>query len=203
MADSRLTPSEAIQLAKDNNVQMVDLKFTDLPGTLQHLSLPISELTDELFAEGTGFDGSSIRGFQTIDESDMLLVPDAGTAAIDPVFDIPTLSLLCDVRDPVTGGGYSRDPRSIAHKAEAHLVSSGAGDVSYWGPEPEFFIFDLGSIRPERPQRLLLRRLGRGHLELGSRLQAQRGGARPGLSASPQGRLLPRATHGYADRPAV
>ena len=142
MADSRLTPSEAIQLAEDNNVQMVDLKFTDLLGTLQHLSLPISELTDELFAEGTGFDGSSIRGFQTIDESDMLLVPDAGTTAIDPVFDIPTLSLLCDVRDPVTGGSYSRDPRSIAHKAEAHLVSSGAGDVSYWGPEPEFFIFD-------------------------------------------------------------
>ena len=142
MADSKLTPSEAIQLAKDNNIQMIDLKFTDLPGTLQHLSVPIGELTEELFAEGTGFDGSSIRGFQTIDESDMLLVPDAATATVDPIFEIPTLSLICDIRDPITGSGYSRDPRSIAQKAEAHLVSSGTGDLSYWGPEPEFFIFD-------------------------------------------------------------
>ena len=142
MGNKELTPADVIQMAKDNNVQMVDLKFTDLPGTLQHLSVPTVELTEELFAEGTGFDGSSIRGFQTIDESDMLLVPDPATAAIDPVYDVPTLSLICDVRDPGTGSGYSRDPRAIAHKAEAYLVSSGAGDVSYWGPEPEFFIFD-------------------------------------------------------------
>ena len=142
MTTSKLTPAEAIQMAKDNNIQMVDLKFVDLPGTLQHVSLPISELNEELFEVGTGFDGSSIRGFQSIHESDMLLIPDPATAAIDPVFDVPTLSLLCNIRDPFSSGGYPRDPRWIAQKAESHLVSSGVGDVSYWGPELEFFIFD-------------------------------------------------------------
>jgi glutamine synthetase len=142
MAKTNRTPADVIQMARENNVEMVDLKFTDLPGTLQHVSLPISELNIELFEEGTGFDGSSIRGFQTIDESDMLLVPDPNTAALDPVFDIATISLICDVRDPVEGSSYSRDPRWIARKAEQHLVSSGIGDTSYWGPELEFFIFD-------------------------------------------------------------
>jgi glutamine synthetase len=121
---------------------MVDLKMVDLPGTMQHLTIPIGELTEELFTEGTGFDGSSIRGFQSIDESDMLLVPDPNTAIIDPVLDIPTLSLTCDVRDPITSGPYSRDPRNVAKKAEAHLQAVGTGDISYWGPELEFFIFD-------------------------------------------------------------
>ena len=142
MMPDRFTPADVIQFAKDNNVEMVDLKFADVPGTLQHLSIPTSELTLELFEEGTGFDGSSIRGFQTIDESDMLLVPDPKTAAIDPVFEITTLSLICNIRDPMSGNGYSRDPRWIAQKAETHLVSTGIGDVSYWGPELEFFIFD-------------------------------------------------------------
>ena len=111
------------------------------PG-LQHLSIPVSELTPGLFEEGIGFDGSSIRGFQAIHESDMLLIPDAGTATVDPVFEIPTLSLICNIRDPITGSSYPRDPRWIAQKAEAYLVSTGIGDVSYWGPELEFFIFD-------------------------------------------------------------
>ena len=136
------TPSEVIDFAKENNIQMVDLKLIDVPGTTQHLTLPVAEMTESLFADGTGFDGSSIRGFQTIDESDMLLVPDPNTAAIDPILDVPTLSLICNVRDPITGGNYSRDPRQIAQKAEAYLKSSGIGDVSYWGPELEFFIFD-------------------------------------------------------------
>ena len=143
MATVKRTPEEVIQLAKDNNLLMADLKFTDLPGTLQHVTLPIGELNTELFSEGTGFDGSSIRGFQTIDESDMLLVPDPNTAAIDPILETPTLSLICDVRDPVTGSTYSRDPRRVAKSAESYLVSSGFGDVSYWGPELEFFIFDM------------------------------------------------------------
>ena len=142
MMPSRFTPADVIQFAKDNSVQMVDLKFVDVPGTLQHLSIPTIELTPELFAEGTGFDGSSIRGFQSIHESDMLLVPDPKTAAIDPVYEITTLSLICNIRDPLSGNGYSRDPRWIAQKAESHLVSTGIGDVSYWGPELEFFIFD-------------------------------------------------------------
>ena len=142
MPQIRRTSTEVIEFAKENNVEMVDLKMVDLPGTLQHLTVPMSELTEELFAEGTGFDGSSIRGFQTIDESDMLLVPDPNSAVIDPVLEIPTLSLVCDVRDPISGGPYSRDPRNVAHKAEAYLKDSGIGELSYWGPELEFFIFD-------------------------------------------------------------
>ena len=142
MAQTERTPEEVINLAKNNDIKMVDLKLTDLPGTTQHVTLPTRELTLELFAEGTGFDGSSIRGFQTIDESDMLLVPDSNTAAIDPMLEVPTLSLTCTVRDPISGQNYSRDPRWISQKAEAYLKSSGIGDVSYWGPELEFFIFD-------------------------------------------------------------
>ena len=142
MTNNHRTPAEVIDFAKQNNIQMVDLKLVDVPGTMQHVTLPVGEMTTELFEEGTGFDGSSIRGFQTIDESDMLLMPDASTAAIDPVFDIPTLSLICDIRDPITGTDYGRDPRWIARKAEAFLASSGIADISYWGPELEFFIFD-------------------------------------------------------------
>ena len=142
MMPSRFTPADVIQFANDNKVDMVDLKFVDVLGTLQHVSIPTIELTPELFEEGTGFDGSSIRGFQSIHESDMLLVPDPKTAAVDPVFEITTLSLICNIRDPLSGNGYSRDPRWIAQKAENHLVSTGIGDVSYWGPELEFFIFD-------------------------------------------------------------
>jgi glutamine synthetase len=124
---------------------MVDLKFTDLPGTLQHVTIPVGELNADVFTEGTGFDGSSIRGFQPIHESDMLLVPDPTTAAVDPFFSIPTLSIICDIKDPGSNTGYPRDPRWIARKAEAFLKSTGIGDLSYWGPELEFFIFD--SIR--------------------------------------------------------
>ena len=134
--------AEVIELAAERNIDMIDLKFVDVPGTMQHLSIPTSELTPELFEEGTGFDGSSIRGFQPIHESDMLLVPDPNTATVDPVYEIPTLSLICDVRDPNTGTNYPRDPRWIAQKAERHLKTSGVGEVSYWGPEVEFFIFD-------------------------------------------------------------
>ena len=142
MAVVERTALEVIDFAKENNILMVDLKFTDVPGTLQHVTLPVEEMTNELFEEGTGFDGSSIRGFQTIDESDMLLVPDPSTAAIDPVLEVPTLSLICTVRDPITGASYARDPRIVAQKAEAYLASSGIADVSYWGPELEFYIFD-------------------------------------------------------------
>ncbi|MBI2171792.1 MAG: type I glutamate--ammonia ligase [Chloroflexi bacterium] len=142
MAGRNLTPAQVLQLCKDRGIQMVDLKFIDIPGTMQHVAIPIGELNMEVFEKGTGFDGSSIRGFQAIQESDMLLIPDSTTAVVDPVFEIPTLSVICDVRDPATGGSYSRDPRWIARKAEAFLKSSGIGDTSYWGPELEFFIFD-------------------------------------------------------------
>jgi len=134
--------AKAISLAKEKECLFVDLKFIDLPGTWQHYTLPISELTEDLFEEGNGFDGSSIRGFRPIHESDMLLMPDPTSAIVDPVLDPPTLSLICDVRDPVTGEDYSRDPRNVARKAEEYLKTTGVADTSYFGPELEFFIFN-------------------------------------------------------------
>src|SRR3972149_4086154 len=110
----------AISLAREKGCQFVDLKFIDLPGTWQHYTLPISELNEELFQEGNGFDGSSIRGFRPIHESDMLLMPAPSTAIVDPILEVPTLRLICDVRDPVTGKDYDRDPRHIAKNAEAY-----------------------------------------------------------------------------------
>ena len=135
-------PKDVIEFARAQSVAIVDLKFVDLLGTWQHFSIPITELSEEVFQEGLGFDGSSIRGFQRIDESDMILIPDPATAVVDPVCEVPTLSLICDVYDPVTREPYTRDPRYIARKAEAYLKQSGIADVSYWGPEVEFFIFD-------------------------------------------------------------
>src|SRR3981189_3768200 len=136
------TPQDVLALAKDSGVKIVDLRFCDLPGLMQHFSMPVSELTEDSFADGFGFDGSSIRGFQKIHESDMLLIPDPTTAIVDPVCKIPTLSLVCDARDPITGDRYSRDPRHIAKKAEAYLKKSGIATTSYWGPEAEFFLFN-------------------------------------------------------------
>jgi glutamine synthetase len=137
-----MTPSEVIALAEEKEIKIVDLKFTDLPGMWQHFSIPVSELTEDLFEEGSGFDGSSIRGFQAIDESDMLLFPDPATAIVDPVCKIPTLSLICNIKDPITLENYSRDVRHITQKAEAYLNATGIADTSYWGPEAEFFIFN-------------------------------------------------------------
>jgi len=142
MAELPKTPAEIIDYAKRNNIQIVDLKFTDLPGTMQHFSVPTNQLDENSFVEGLGFDGSSIRGFQQIHESDMMVVPDASSAFVDSVLKIPTMSFICDVRDPIGGGPYTRDPRYVARKAEQHLKSTGLADVSYWGPELEHFIFD-------------------------------------------------------------
>jgi glutamine synthetase len=133
---------KAMDLARERNCLFVDLKFIDLPGIWQHYTLPIAELNMSLFEEGNGFDGSSIRGFRPIHESDMLLIPDPETAIVDPVLEPATLSLVCDVRDPVTGEDYTRDPRHVAKMAEAYLKSTGIADTSYWGPELEFFIFN-------------------------------------------------------------
>ena len=149
MVQTKADPvQEAISLARDKNCLFVDLKFIDLPGIWQHYTLPISELNEELFAEGNGFDGSSIRGFRHIHESDMLLMPDPTTAVVDPVLEPATLSLICDVKDPVTGEYYTRDPRSVAKRAEQYLKTTGVATKSYWGPELEFFIFN--SIRFEQ-----------------------------------------------------
>jgi glutamine synthetase len=131
-----------MEFSKKNKVQVVDLKFVDLLGTWQHFTIPTSELTESLFKDGNGFDGSSIRGWQAINNSDMLVVPDPKTAILDPFCQVPTLSMVCDIMDPITRESYSRDPRYIAKKAEAYLTKSKIGDVSYFGPEAEFFIFD-------------------------------------------------------------
>ena len=137
-----MTPKEVVQFAKENNVKMVDYKFLDFVGIWQHFSTPISEFDEDTFEEGLGFDGSSIRGWQPIHNSDMLLIPVPETAKIDPFIEAPTLSLICNIIDPITREGYTRDPRFIASKAEAYLKSTGIGDTAYFGPEPEFFIFD-------------------------------------------------------------
>ena len=144
------TPKDVLALAKEQGVQIVDLRFCDLPGLMQHFSVPIAELDEDSFSDGFGFDGSSIRGFQEIQESDMLLVPDAEGAFVDPFLQHPTLVLNCFVKDPVTTEWYSRDPRYVAKKAELYLQQSGIAETSYWGPECEFYIFD--SIRFDQNQ---------------------------------------------------
>ncbi len=133
---------DVLAMAKENGAQMVDIKFTDMPGTWQHFSVPLSEFDENVFSEGLGFDGSSIRGFKAIQESDMILIPDPETAIIDPFCAVPTLSIICDIYDPVTRERYNRDPRNVAKKAEAYLKQTGLADTSYWGPEAEFFVFD-------------------------------------------------------------
>ncbi|MCI0705885.1 MAG: type I glutamate--ammonia ligase [Ignavibacteriae bacterium] len=130
------------KIIKDNDVKIIDLKFTDLIGQWQHFSVMASEFEAEIFDDGIGFDGSSIRGFQKIHESDMLLFPDPETAFIDPFTAVPTLSLTCDIVDPITHENYKRDPRNIAKKAEAYLKNTGIADTAFFGPEPEFFILD-------------------------------------------------------------
>ncbi len=137
-----MKPNDVMSLIKEHAVQAVDLRFVDLPGLWQHFTLSAREFSSEIFEEGIGFDGSSIRGFQEIQESDMLLVPDPASAFLDPFTAAPTLVLICSVRDPITGEWYSRDPRYVATKAESYLKSTGIADTAYFGPEPEFYIFD-------------------------------------------------------------
>ncbi|BBO77102.1 glutamine synthetase [Desulfosarcina widdelii] len=137
-----MTPEQVLAMAKENGVKVLDIRFMDYPGVWQHFSVPIGELEEGSFEDGFGFDGSSIRGWQPINASDMLVVPDASTAKIDPFFKVPTLVLIGNIVDPITREAYSRDPRNIARKAEAYLKSTGIGDTAFIGPEAEFFIFD-------------------------------------------------------------
>jgi glutamine synthetase len=144
------SPSDVLKLGQQSGAQFVDIRFSDLPGLMQHFSMPFEEFTEEAFEEGFGFDGSSIRGFQEIQESDMILVPDANTAVMDPFRQHPTMIVHANVKDPLTGEFYSRDPRYIARKAEDYLKGTGIADVAYFGPEAEFYIFD--SIRFDQNQ---------------------------------------------------
>ena len=137
-----MTPKEVLDMAKENGAKIVDLRFMDFPGLWQHFSVPIRELDESSFEDGFGFDGSSIRGWQPIHASDMLVIPDPSTAKMDPFYEVPTLVLICDIADPVTREPYTRDPRNIDKKADAYLKRTGIGDKAYIGPEAEFFIFD-------------------------------------------------------------
>ncbi len=135
-------PADVLKMIKDNGVLIVDFRFLDFIGMWQHFSISVNEFEVSMFEDGLGFDGSSIRGWQSINASDMLVIPDVTTARIDPFLEIPTIVLICDIVDPITREPYSRDPRNIAKKALAYLKSTGTGDTAYFGPELEFFILD-------------------------------------------------------------
>jgi glutamine synthetase len=140
--DKTPTPGEVLDWARTSEAELVDLKFTDLLGSWQHMTLPLSSLDEDAFEEGLGFDGSSIRGWQGISESDMLLIPQADAVILDPFTEHRTVSILCEVLDPLTREPYGKDPRRLARRAEEHLRASGVADTAYFGPESEFFIFD-------------------------------------------------------------
>jgi len=158
---------EALEWARETTAKMVDLKFCDLLGTWQHVTLPISAFDESAFDEGLGFDGSSIRGWQGISESDMLLMPDASSGILDPFTEAPTLSLICEIADPITHEGYAKDPRRIAKRAEDYLRSTGIADTAYMGPECEFFVFDEVSYELDVNRAHYLVDSGEGHWNSG------------------------------------
>jgi len=137
-----VTPKKVLALCREKDVKAIDMRFMDFPGLWQHFTIPASALDEDVFEEGLGFDGSSIRGWKAINESDMLVVPQPETATLDPFTELPTLSMICNIQDPITREDYSRDPRNVARKAVNYLKSTGVGDECYIGPEAEFFIFD-------------------------------------------------------------
>jgi len=182
-----VTPKEVLALCREKDVKSVDMRFMDFPGLWQHFTIPVDKLDEDVFEDGLGFDGSSIRGWQRINESDMLVVPQPETATIDPFCTIRTLSMICNIQDPVTREDYTRDPRNVARKAVNYLKSTGIADTCSVGPEAEFFIFD-------DELRLLLHRQHRGAMEPGTRR-----GSQPGLQAALQGGLLPRSARRPVD----
>jgi glutamine synthetase len=144
-----MKPEDVIKFASEAGARFVDIKFIDLPGRWQHFTVPVSELDEDMFEDGLGIDGSSIEGWRPIDNSDMLVIPDPSTAKMDPFIEMPTVSMICDVVDPVTRQAYNRDPRGVARRAEAYLASTGLADTAYIGPEAEFFIFDAVSYHQD------------------------------------------------------
>jgi glutamine synthetase len=188
------TADEVLALASDEGVEVVDLRFCDLPGLMQHYSVPTHELTEDLFTDGSGFDGSSIRGFQEIQESDMILLPDPSSAWIDPFARRRTLVLHCHVHDPVTGEPYSRDPRHVVRKAEDHLRASGIADTCYVGPEAEFFIFDSVNFASDRHA---------AHYEIDSIEGTWNTGRRTEADGTPNRGYKPREKEGYFPLPPM
>ena len=142
MADTNSLVKEVLDYIQTNKIRFVDFKFMDFPGQWQHFTIPASQLNEASFEDGFGFDGSSLRGWKSINESDMLIIPDPSTMFLDEFIEAPTISLTCDVHEPATKEKYSRCPRSIAQKADAYLKSTGIADTCYFGPEAEFFVFD-------------------------------------------------------------
>ena len=189
-----MTPAETVEYCKSHGIGIIDLKFTDLPGTLQHLSIPLSELTEENLSDGYGFDGSSIRGFKPIEESDMLLIPDTSTAVVDPFYQIPTLTMFCNVMDPESRELYDRDPRYIAKKAEDYLKDTGLADVSYWGPELEHFVFDSARFDQNSHS---------GYYYIDSDEGAWNSGAERSLDGGPNLAYKPRYKEGYFPAPPM
>ena len=137
-----MKPREVLAMCREKEVKAVDLRFADFFGAWQHFTIPVGKLEEDTFTDGLGFDGSSIRGWQSINESDMLLVPKPDTAFVDPFAVTPTLAMICEVQDPITREDYSRDPRNVARKAVNYLKSTGIADTCFIGPEAEFFVFD-------------------------------------------------------------
>ena len=135
------TAEDILKKIQDENIQLIDLKFIDLPGIWQHLTVHVSQIDADSFTDGVAFDGSSIRGWKAINESDMMMVPDPNTAWIDPFYAEPTLSMICTIKEPRTGALYERCPRAVATKAIDYLKSTGIGDTAFFGPEAEFFHF--------------------------------------------------------------
>ena len=137
-----MKPREVLALCREKDVKSVDLRFIDFPGLWQHFTIPVGKLDENVFEDGLGFDGSSIRGWQAVNESDMILVPVPETAVLDPFTAIPTMSMICNIQDPITREDYSRDPRNVARKSVNYLKSTALADTCFIGPEAEFFIFD-------------------------------------------------------------
>ena len=199
---SEKTPDDIFKLAKDEDIEYVDVRFCDLPGTMQHFTIPIYVFHENVFEEGLAFDGSSIRGFQSIHESDMLLLPDPETATIDPFRDAKTLNVNFFVHDPFTLELYSRDLLLyVARKAESDPISSGIADTAYFGPEAEFYIFD--KVNFDSRINTSFYKVGRdiGVVEHRRRDRVRRQ-PQSRLQGAPQGRLLPRRPHRPLRRPA-
>ncbi len=188
------TAKDVMKTIKDNEVLFVDLRFTDTKGKEQHVSVPAKAFEDDKFELGHAFDGSSIAGWKGIEASDMLLMPDPDTARMDPFREENTLILTCDVIEPSTGKGYDRDPRSLAKRAEAYLKSTGVGDVAYFGPEPEFFIFDAVTWSVEMSGSMV--RIKSEEAPVVDRHRLRSG--KPCASAGAKGRLLPGAAYRLA-----
>ena len=193
-----MNPKTVLKYASDQGAKFVSVRFTDLPGSWQHLTFPIAELGEDQFEDGFGFDASSIRGWAAIHESDMLLVPDATRFWMDPFAEQPTLCLIGNAVDPITKEGYAFDPRSVAQRAESYLKFTGLADTAYFGPEAEFFVFDSVKFHNDQNSAGFTRRFRRSTLEQRSRRERVcRIESR--LSHSSKGRLRPCCADRLAD----